>query len=107
MDYFIQHFAEFASASVIALITFAFKKVYKDIMENNREIESMKQGLISLLRSDIINAYYQYAEKEYIPIYAMENVTEMYNAYHNLGGNGTVTKLFNELQELPTKKRSE
>jgi hypothetical protein len=29
----------------------------------------------------------------------------MYDAYHALGGNGTVTKLMEELRELPVKTR--
>ena len=41
-------------------------------------------------------------EKGYIPIYAMENVLESYNAYHSLGGNGTITKMVEELKQLPT-----
>ena len=40
--------------------------------------------------------------KEYIPIYAMENIGEMYKAYHRLGGNGTITKLVEELKKLPS-----
>lgn len=29
----------------------------------------------------------------------------MYTEYHNLGGNGTVTKLMEDLRELPVKDR--
>ena len=32
----------------------------------------------------------------------MENVLESYAAYHSLGGNGTITKMVEELKQLPT-----
>jgi Zn/Cd-binding protein ZinT len=37
-----------------------------------------------------------------MPLYARENVLEMYNAYHALGGNGAITKLMEEMENLPT-----
>ena len=36
-----------------------------------------------------------------------DNLLSMYKQYHNLGGNGTVTQLVEELQKLPTEKREE
>jgi hypothetical protein len=41
-------------------------------------------------------------EKEWMPLYARENILEMYSAYHDLGGNGAITKLMKELEDLPT-----
>jgi hypothetical protein len=37
----------------------------------------------------------------HLPIYALESVLTMYEEYHNLGGNGTITQLVDELKELP------
>lgn len=59
-------------------------------------------GVRSLLRQQIIDVYNHYMDKGYIPIYAMENVNDMYKAYHRLGGNGTCTKIVQELTELPS-----
>ena len=35
-----------------------------------------------------------------IPSYAYENFLEMYEAYHKLGGNGMITKMKEEIEEL-------
>ena len=35
-----------------------------------------------------------------IPSYAYENFQEMYEAYHKLGGNGMITKMKEEIEEL-------
>ena len=42
----------------------------------------------------------KYMELEHIPPYAYENYLDMYKAYHNLGGNGMVTKMLEEIEEL-------
>lgn len=67
---------------------------------------ALVDGVQALLRDRIIQAHNHYAEKGYIPVYGMENVLAMYDAYHELGGNGTVTKLVDDLRELPTEKKA-
>ena len=64
--------------------------------------QSTQDGMKCLLRAEIIRDHSHYMEKGYIPIYAMENVMESYAAYHSLGGNGTITKMVEELKQLPT-----
>lgn len=59
-------------------------------------------GVRALLRDRIIQTYNYYLNKGCCPIYALENVERMYQAYHTLHGNGTVTKLVEELKKLPT-----
>lgn len=68
------------------------------------EHDAIVNGLQALLRNELIDAYNHYEEKGELPIYAMENIQKMYDAYHNLGGNGTITKLYNKLQKLPQGK---
>ena len=65
-------------------------------------IVALFAGVRSLLRKEIIDEYNHYMAKEYIPIYALENVVEMYKAYHRLGGNGACTKIVEELKNLPS-----
>ena len=67
-----------------------------------RRYQSTQDGMKCLLRAEIIRDHSHYMEKGYIPIYAMENVLESYAAYHSLGGNGTITKMVEELKQLPT-----
>lgn len=67
-----------------------------------KQVSATKKGLRALLRLSIIDYHSKYMEREYIPIYAMESVNTAYEAYHALGGNGTVAKLYQELKQLPT-----
>lgn len=66
-----------------------------------RENDALKNGMQSLLRNNIIDAHDKYTKKKYCPIYAKESLTKTYEAYHALGGNGVVTKLYNDIMALP------
>jgi hypothetical protein len=51
------------------------------------------------------NKYLHNAEKEgFLPIWALENLTDMYNTYKALGGNGAITGLYNKTIQLPQRK---
>ncbi len=64
-------------------------------------------GMQAMLRAEIIRSYYHYAERGWITLHGLEAITQAYQAYHDLGGNGTVTKLVEDLQELPVREKEE
>lgn len=63
------------------------------------------RGTMLLLRVQLIEYHDRYMKKGDIPSYAYENFIEMYDAYHKLGGNGMVTKMKQEIEELHLKKK--
>lgn len=56
----------------------------------------IKLGLQSLLRSQMLEIYYNYKDKE-MPIHMKEQFQDLYNSYHMLGGNGVMTSIYNEV----------
>lgn len=70
------------------------------------QFKAIKAGMQAMLRNQIIGQYNKYTDKGHIPIYGLENVEAMYVQYHALGGNGTITRLVEELRELPTKGKT-
>lgn len=69
------------------------------------EHDLLKASLRALLKDRIIQSYNHYTDKGYIPIYAHENIHNLYAQYENLGGNGTICNLINSIDKLP--KRAE
>lgn len=67
--------------------------------------DAVRLGVQALLRDRLIWAHDHYMARGEYPIYARENVEEMYKRYHALGGNGTVTNLVREMDGLPTETR--
>ncbi|WP_024831589.1 hypothetical protein [Ruminiclostridium josui] len=83
----------------------AYKILSKRIHRQSCDQKALKEGTQSLLRSEIIRCYDMYIDRGHISIHGLESVLAMYDAYHKLGGNGTVTKLVDELKELPVKTK--
>lgn len=95
-DFIIKYWLQILFGAAITGGTAAWKWI--------RRRNNLEKGLRALLRDRIIYTYNYYEEKKFCPIYAKENVTSMYDEYHALGGNGTITQLYEELMELPTKE---
>ncbi len=66
-----------------------------------REYKAIRTGMRAILRDRIIQLYEDCASKEETPFYAIQNVTNMYQAYHDLGGNGAITEIYNKFINLP------
>ncbi|MCB6414563.1 hypothetical protein LI221_05690 [Faecalimonas umbilicata] len=85
---------------VLGYIVWLLKNQKKD-----RDVNS--KGTMLLLRVQLIEYHDRYMAKGDIPSYAYQNFVEMYQAYHQLGGNGMITKMYEEIQELHLKKKGE
>lgn len=73
------------------------------LKKNKKKDLAIEQGVQALLRNEIIRRYREFESKGAIPILDKENLEEMFVQYKNLGGNGTVKKMMDELLNLDTK----
>ncbi len=104
-DFVIKYWVQVVFGLVIGGLGTAYKVLAKRLHKQSCDQKALKEGTQSLLRSEIIRCYDVYMEREYISIHGLESVLAMYDAYHTLGGNGTVTKLVEELKELPVRTK--
>lgn len=77
------------------------------LKRQKRDRDANSKGTMLLLRVQLIEYHDKYMEHGNIPSYAYDNFIEMYEAYHELGGNGMVTKMYEEIRELHLKKKGE
>ena len=82
---------------VLGYIVWLLKRQKKDRDANGK-------GTMLLLRVQLIEYHDRYMALGHIPSYALENFIEMYEAYHELGGNGMVTAMYKEILELEIRK---
>lgn len=95
------------SALVGAMISYIVTKrsdKKKRIIELEQKQGALEDGTRALLRAEIIRSYDKYTDRGWIPLYAREALEKAYEAYRNLGGNGAVKHLYEELCELPNKE---
>lgn len=77
------------------------------LKKQKRDRDANSKGTMLLLRVQLIEYHDKYMRLGEIPSYAYENFNEMYDAYHKLGGNGMVTKMKQEIEELHIKRKGE
>ena len=86
-------------ASLGAGIGFLSSKLKKD---KARE-KAVEEGVQALLRNELMREYREDKIKGEISILDKDNIEAMFIQYQNLGGNGTVKELTEEILKLPTK----
>ena len=91
-DFFMQTYT-IALPVVLGYIVWLLQNQKKDRDANTK-------GTMLLLRVQLIEYHDRYMKLGSIPSYAYENFCEMYEAYHKLGGNGMITKMKEEIEEL-------
>ena len=99
LEFILKYWLQELFAVVCMLIGYLFKKI---LMLWKRQ-QAIENGVQALLRNELIRRYREYEVKGEISILDKENITHMYEEYKNLGGNGTVEKLYDELLDLHTK----
>ena len=73
------------------------------LKKNKKKDLAIEQGVQALLRNEIIRRYREFETKGEISILDKENLEEMFEQYKNLGGNGTVKKMMDDLLNLKIK----
>ena len=75
------------------------------LLKNQKKTrDANSRGTMLLLKVQIIEYHDKYMALGHIPSYAYENFCEMYDAYHQLGGNGMITHMFEEVKKLNIRK---
>lgn len=97
-DFIIKYWLELAFTFVVGAISYYIKKQ-----------KAIEKGVQALLRNELIRRYREYETTKEITILDKENITAMFEEYKNLGGNGTVKSMYEDLMKLETKiiKRGE
>lgn len=73
-------------------------KVVNDIKDTNK---AQNEGLQAVLKDLLKIRYLEWIHRGYAPMDARDDIERMYQAYHKLNGNGTVTELRSKFMKLP------
>ena len=75
------------------------------LKRQKKDRDANSKGTMLLLRVQLIEYHSRYTALGEIPSYAYQNFIEMYEAYHELGGNSMVTKMKEEIEDLHLKRK--
>lgn len=83
-----------------AILPIVLGYVIKLLKDQKRERDANARGTMLLLRVQLIEYHDKYTSLGSIPSYAYDNFCDMYEAYHDLGGNGLVSKMKQEIDSI-------
>ena len=122
MEHFVEATLSIVSTIVTAIISYLMYRLQrhqenKDAeMEKQREAEverieqekkkseAIQASLLALIRDRILQGYRYYRGQGGISTQDLETMAKLYAAYHALGGNGTITTVYNKITNMPIKE---
>ncbi|MBS6196144.1 MAG: hypothetical protein KH828_11255 [Clostridiales bacterium] len=97
-----EHWVIWLFGVINVVVSFSCQKVMKSIKNEKKSTAAIMDGTRALLRSQLLMQYnHYYEELKYCPVYALENIDELYFYYTQLGGNGTISQLVKKIRTLP------
>ena len=76
------------------------------VQNRGNKKDNLRNGVCALLRNEIVASHRLYTRMGYCPYADKENIKDMYDAYHGLGGNDIATDLKNEILALPYERET-
>lgn len=77
------------------------------LKEQKKDRNAQEKGIMLLLRVQLIEYHDKYMRKGKIPTYAFQNFEDMYQCYHELGGNSMAEKMHEEINELRLQQKGD
>lgn len=102
-EFVLKYWLDFLFGLLITGMSLAYKKLAKKV----KEAEYVKEGVLAILHDRLFQAGRYYIAKNEITLDELKNMEYLYNSYHNLGGNGTGTEIWERVKDLPIKKEGE
>jgi hypothetical protein len=93
---------------VLSVVSGVLLSIVKNLMDENKKLRkeredknaAMKDGVMTLLKIQLIEYHEKYMSSGDIPSYVYENFDEMYTVYETLGGNGMVKHMKESIDKL-------
>lgn len=82
---------------IVSIIIFAINS----IRSKSKEQKAMRNGMVAILHNMVYRQGIDYIHEGEIDFDDMKDYEYLYNAYHELGGNGTGTEIYERVKNLP------
>lgn len=99
---------ELARAAVQWAVPVVLAALATSLMRLYRLVEAMQEGTRTMLRSRLVDLHERYVVSGAgCPDWVKQEASQVYGAYHGMGGNGTGTHYYEEIISAPIRGDSE
>lgn len=93
---------ELASAAIQWAVPVVLAALVASLMRLYRLMDAMQEGTRTMLRSRLVDLHERYVVSgRGCPDWVKREATQVYDAYHGMGGNGTGTHYYEEIINAP------
>lgn len=103
IEFIQRYWLEVFFGCIVSALSLVVRTIWAKIQHETEEQQVMKDAALAMMHDRIYSLARFYIAQGYATIQDLNNMEHIYNAYHNLGGNGTGTELFNRCKALPIK----
>lgn len=93
----------FVLGSIMGYISTKLKKEKEKNWKEEKKNKALENAVQSLLRDRLIEKYRIFKKQGYMTILDKENLNHLFEEYKNLGGNGTVKQLLEDMSDIEIK----
>ncbi len=91
----------------ISLITYILISAYKAFKKVKLYILAIGNGVKVTLSDRIYQAHKYHLTNAFCSFADLKHAENLYQQYHNLGGNGSITKLMDDIRALPIHRKDD
>ena len=102
-EHIAKYWINYLCSLVTAALALMYKKTAQVVKEKSEAQDNLKAACLALLHDRLYQACTVYINAGEIDAAGLKNLEYLYNAYHDLGGNGTGEALFKRCLALPLK----
>ena len=100
-EFIVRYWLQVLFSGALGLLGLGMKKITSELQREKKDQEAIKMGVQAILRDRLIQSYNFHMSLGYCEIHDRDNIINMYTQYHNLGANGVIDNLIDEISVLP------
>lgn len=104
MDFIVKYWIEGIFAAVGSGIIYLYKRLSGRVKQEMAEQKLLREGVLAMLHDRIYQSCRFYINEGVVDVGGLKNIEYLYRSYHDLGGNGTGTELYERVKKLPIKE---
>lgn len=94
LEWLVKYWLEVAFGLLFTGVSFIIKRFWK-------RQQAIEGGVRDILRMQILDNYEHVKTEGKISVSRKDAIDSAYNSYHALGGNGTITRVHEEIMQMP------
>lgn len=102
-----EHWSDFVYWLFILIVSSVGGKIVKELKHTRADFAYIKNGILATLKDRLYQGCQHFIKQGWCTVDDLESMECIYKSYHELGGNGTGTNLFERMKHLELRDKED